>query len=168
MSGKNLVCVQTGNWFDRLFGGDADADRAFAFIKSCGFDAVDFNIDQTMSAGLISRGERNTFYDAPIEEPLEHYRPIKEASRKHGVALAMAHGLFPMIIDGNDGLNDYIIMATEKIIAIMAYLDCPALIVHPACCSDKAHEWEINMKMYRSLIPAAKQLSIVYTKRLQN
>lgn len=160
MAGKNLICVQTGNWYDKRFGGDAHADEAFAFIKSCGFNAVDFNIDQTMNAGLISRGERNTFYDASLEELLELYRPVREAALRHGVAISSGHGLFPMIIDGKDDLNDYIIMATEKIIAIMAYIGCHALIVHPACRNDKAHEWEINMAMYRRLIPAAKQYGV--------
>lgn len=160
MANKWKVCVQTASWYDNLFGGDKGADEAFAFIKSCGFDAVDYNINHMMPAGPLYRGERTTFFDASLEELLAYYRPVREASEKHDVAIAMAHGLFPMALEGNDELNEYILMATEKIIAIMGYLGCPALVVHPVVRDDKQVEWETNLAIYRRLMPTAKKYGV--------
>ena len=160
MANKWKVSTQTAFWFDHRADDISRADEALAFIKSCGFDAVDFNIDVKLHNSLLFHGERNTFFDASVEELLEYYRPLREASQKHDVAIAMAHGLFPMVLEGHDELNEYIIMATEKIIAIMAYLDCPALVVHPTNRDDKAQEWELNLAVYRRLIPAAKKYGV--------
>jgi len=160
MANKWKVCTQTACWYDDLFGAEAGADAAMAFIKNCGFDAVDYNIDHTLSTYALAKGEKNTFYDASVEELQAFFQPLKEASEKHDVAIAMAHAPFPMAFEGKDAVNDYIIMAVEKIIAIMGYLNCPALVVHPVVRDDKQVEWETNLSIYRRLMPAARKYGV--------
>ena len=70
---KLELCVQTGNWFKILFREEEDADAAFAYIRSLGFEGVDYNLDQLMPASQIRKGNVGTFFDAPIEEILKKY-----------------------------------------------------------------------------------------------
>ena len=161
MGNKWDICVQTGDWYDELFGGDKGADEAFRFIKSCGIDTLDYNIDHTLPGGLIRKGEHNDFYDADIAALLEYYRPIKEAADKNGVRFGQAHAPFPLYVSGCDELNEYLIMVIEKECAVCQYLGCPALVVHPDTnTADKALEREINLSMYRKMIPAGKKYGV--------
>ena len=38
-----MKSMQTGVWY-KANGGDENPEQAFAFIRDCGFDAVDFNL----------------------------------------------------------------------------------------------------------------------------
>ena len=154
------VSVQTGDWYDELFDGDKRVDEAFQFIKSCGFDTLDYNLDHTLTPPEIVSRTLNTFYDADIEEILERYRPVKEAMERRGISLGQAHAPFPLHVEGADDINDYLIRMVEKECAICQYLGCPALVVHPYSCADKEKEKEINLAMYRKMIPAGKKYGI--------
>lgn len=160
MSEGLKISVQTGDWYDELFGGDERVDEAFQFIRKCGFDTLDYNLDHTLPGHTIRDGSLNTFYDADIEELLERYRPVKEAMKRHGISLGQAHAPFPLHVEGADAVNDYLIQMVEKECAICRYLECPALVVHPYSCADKEKEMEINLAMYRKMIPAGKKYGI--------
>lgn len=160
MSKELSVSVQTGDWYDVLFQGDARADEAFAFIRSCGFDTLDYNLDHTLPIKNILDGTLNTFYDADVAELLERYRPVKEALEHHGVSFGQAHAPFPTYVEGAAQTNEYLIQVFEKECAILQYLGCPALVIHPFTCNDKEKEKEINLSLYRRLIPAAKKYNV--------
>lgn len=154
------VSVQTGDWYDELFGGDERADEAFHFIRECGFDTLDYNLDHTLPGNKIVNGTLNNFYDADAEELLDRYRPVKEAMKRHGISFGQAHAPFPLYVEGSDAVNDYLIQMVEKECAICRYLECPALVVHPYSCQDKEKEKEINLAMYRKMIPAGKKYGV--------
>lgn len=154
------ISVHTGDWYDALFGSIERIDEALEFIRTCGFDTLEYSIDRTLPAKNILDGTLTTFYDADIEELLERYRPMKEAMKRHGVSLGQAHAPFPLYVEGADDVNDYLIQMVEKECAILQYLECPALVVHPYSCADKKKEKEINLAMYRKMIPAGKKYGI--------
>lgn len=160
MESKLKISVQTGDWYDELFDGDKGAESAFAFIKSCGFETLDYNLDHTLSGQQIIGGTLNDFYDASVEELLERYRSVKEAMNHHGISFGQAHAPFPLYVEGKDAVNDYLIQVVEKECAICQYLECPALVVHPYSCEDKEKEKEINLAMYRKMIPAGKKYGV--------
>ena len=155
MEAKRQISVQTADWYDVLFGAEAGADEAFAYIKSCGFTAVDYNLDQTMPN--INKGDVGTFFDRSVEEIIAFYCPVKEAAEKHGITLAMAHAPFPMNCDKCPEKEPYIMEAVIKLIAVCEYLHIPNLVVHPIKNRDRNLEWQLNMQMYSKLIPAAKK-----------
>ena len=160
MEKKLRVSVQSSDWYDIMYG-DARVDEAFAFIKDCGFDAVDYNIDHLLPTSAILGGKLTTFFDAPIEELLDYFRPMKDASEKHDVLIGQMHAPFPVYYRGmDDRTADHLLMAVEKTLAICQYVGCPALVVHPGCDEEKAYEWETNLAMYRKLIPAGKQYGV--------
>ena len=155
-----MVSVQTGGWYNTLFGAESGADEAFAFIKSCGFEALDYNLDQSLTNTQIENGERSELLDQPLEKLLEYYRPVKEAVKKHGIQLVMAHAPFPTISSAHPDHNEYVTTSIIKIIAICGYLGIPNLVVHPNTSPNRTQEWELNMEMYPKLIPAAKEHNV--------
>ena len=77
------IGVQSNFWYDR-----ENPLASFEFIKSCGFDAVDFNIDNYLSTAKLNKeGLQETFFDQSIEEILAYFTPLKEASEKTGVEI---------------------------------------------------------------------------------
>ena len=154
---KLIISVQTGDWYDDLFGAEAGADEAFAFIKSCGFDALDYNLDHTLRPSQVENGECSALLDKPLEELLEYYRPVKEAAEKHGIRFSMAHAPFPSNSAAHPEHNDYVIKSIIKIIYVCGYLRIPNLVVHPIIRKNRTEEWEMNMQMYPKLIDAARE-----------
>ena len=148
------IGVQTGGWYDH-----DNALASFEYIKSCGFEAVDYNIDIYLRPDPMAKEGviTPTLFDKSIEELLEWVKPLKEASEATGVAVSQMHAPFPCWYPEKDDLNAYLIMAFDKCFAIAEYLGCGAVVVHPTLLSERDAEWEENLKFYRSLIPYIKK-----------
>lgn len=155
MDNRLKISVQTGDWYDELFGAEQNPDRAFEFISNLGFEAVDYNLDHTM--WNLGAGEKGSFFDADIEDIIEIYRPVKAAMDKWNIVPGQAHAPFPSWFEGKDELNEYIVMAINKLFAVCEFLGCPALVVHPIKVDDEEKRWEINRALYLKLIPGAKK-----------
>lgn len=149
------ISVQSACWYS-----DNDPDAGFKFIKECGFEAVDFNIDNHLPPSAITKGPLTDFYDKSVEELLEFYRPIKAAADKYGVAFAQMHAPFPLWVKDNEEVNAYMIMVMEKTLAVAQFLGCPAVVAHPITRSTKEKEYATNLPMYRAMIPAAKKYGV--------
>ena len=149
------IGVQSDPWFSIQ-----DPDGSIRFIKECGFECIDFNIDTNLPEEDIYSGKLNEFFNQSVEELCEYYRPFKEALIKYGVTVSQMHAPFPMFIKGLDHVNEYMIAAVEKICGVCAYVGCPALVVHPVARSTKEKEIETNLAMYRAMIPGAKKYGV--------
>ena len=143
------IGVQSASWYNR-----EDPLASFEYIKSCGFDAVDFNMDYYVSPRKLDKeGIGETFFDLSTEEILAHFAPLKEASEKTGVEISQMHAPFPVHFAGNEALNEYLLMVLDKCFAVCEYIGCPAIVVHPTGGDSRRAEWENNLALYRSLIP---------------
>ena len=73
------VGVQSAGWYDK----NAPLE-SMNYIKECGFESIDFNIDHYLDVKTMSQtGEVvESLFDKPTEEVLEFFRPLKEASEK--------------------------------------------------------------------------------------
>jgi len=151
------ISVQSAGWYKK-----EDPDGSFAFIKQCGFEAVDFNIDHYLSVKTLVKSETApaSFFDQPIEDILAFFTPLKEAAEKHGISFAQMHAPAPVWIENRLELTDYILMAVEKCLEVCRFVGCPALVVHPDRQRDKDLEWQNNIEMYRKLIPAAVRTGV--------
>jgi sugar phosphate isomerase/epimerase len=154
-----MKSMQTGRWY-KTFGGDENPEAAFGFIKECGFEAVDFGLNMHINALKVRAGEVHGFYDADVETLLDYYKPIKAAADKNGIVFAQAHGPFPLVVPEFPEVHEYLLTVVEKMLAICQLLECPALIVHPIIVRNRQEEWELNLKMYRRFIPAAKKYGV--------
>jgi len=149
------IGVQSAGWYDR----DRPTE-SFEYIKSCGFEAIDFNIDHYLSPGkLVKEGITSTFFDQTTEEIVEFFAPLGEAAEKTGVEIAQMHAPFPCWYPDHPEVNDYIRMALDKCFAVCEAVKCPAIVVHPAGAPSKFTEWDYNLTLYRSLIPHIKKYS---------
>lgn len=153
---KLEISVQSGSWYDEM-----KSAESIRFIKECGFEGVDYNINNVFSA-TFDKEKQTSFFDKSLEELYAYYRPLKEALKEEGIAFSQFHGLFPMYYPGEDALNDYLVMVTEKMMAVCEYLNCKMIVIHPWSSpgEPKEVEYEANLGFYRKLIPAAKQYGV--------
>lgn len=155
---KHLVSIQSGDWYD-----ESNDEKSMALAKECGIEALDFNIDHVINPYEYVKGKQFPFCDKPTDEFVAHYAPLKAAAEKYGVKFSQMHAPFPTWFEGNEKATDYLLTVVEKIIAVCAYVGCPALVVHPFFTADlknRERDLEINLKMYRRLMPTAKKYGV--------
>lgn len=150
------VGIEMPYWYEH-----EKADECIAYIKDCGFDAVDLDFSGIYES-TYDAGKNTSFFSADMEEIYEHYRPLKEAMEKHGMIFSQSHGFIPMYFYGEEERNENILKATEKVLEVCRYLNCPAIVLHPWTGLEltKEEEIRINLNMYRYLIPAAKKTGV--------
>lgn len=150
------ISVQTGG----LQYDDTNADEVFGLLAAAGFEAMDFNIDPHLPVSAIAKGPLTDFFDQSVEQLIDYYRPVKAAAERHGVSFGQMHAPFPLWVEDKPEVNEYMIATVEKCAAVCAFFGCPALVVHPITRPTKEEEWEVNMTMYRAMIPAAKKYGV--------
>lgn len=139
---------------------EAYLNERFQLLADRGIEAIDWADDFETEPYQIAKGEVNHFWDKNLDELYAFFAPTKAAAQRSGVAFAQMHSVFPVYVDGKDEMNEYLVRAVEKTLALAAYFDCPALVVHPFTCTDKEHEIAVNLAFYRRLIPSAKQYGV--------
>lgn len=155
---KHMVSIQSADWYD-----ESNDDASMAVAKECGIEALDFNIDHIINPWEYVKGKQYPLCDKPTDEFVAHFAPLKAAAEKYGIAFSQMHAPFPTWFENNTSATDYLLSVVEKVIAVCAYVGCPALVVHPYH-SDKfenrERDLEINLEMYRRLMPAAKKYGV--------
>lgn len=153
---KHLVAVQSAHWYDNK----NDDDKAMALAKECGIEAIDFNIDLVINTYEYVKGKQYPFCDKPIEEFVESFSAMKAAAEKYGIKFSQMHAPFPTWFEDMPEQTEYLLGVVEKCMAVCAYVDCPAIVVHPYNSGCKKKDVEINLDMYRRLMPAAKRYGV--------
>ena len=150
------IGTQSDNWYN-----ESDPEGSIARYKSCGFDTIDFSLHHYINVREMAKtdGPYTSFYDKSVEELYEYFRPLKEACLKYDVTIAQMHAPFPNYLYGKDELNEYLVGVFEKCLATASFLDCPGVVIHPVEFIGE-NEWDSNLKLYRSLIPAAKRYGV--------
>lgn len=153
---KLEVSVQTGGWYD-----EAKPEESMKFIKECGFEGVDYNID-VLFKSTFEPENLTSFFDKDMEQLYEYFSSLKQAAEKYEVSISQAHSLFPIYYHGQDGKNRYVLEVTKKMIAVCGYLNCSAIVVHPWSNPELRKEEirQINLDIYRKLMPAAKEYGV--------
>ena len=155
------VGIQTAGIFE-LFG----VEEGFKQIHDAGFDCVDFGMDVFWPLNRVQKGERDFILSESMDEIIEFFRPYKEAADRYGVRIHQAHSPFPTYINGNDELNDELMVVAEKCIKLCKFFECKYLIVHPAFNNydermEPDDEWDLNIERYSKLIPALKKNGVI-------
>lgn len=153
------AAVQSAGWYKH-----EDALASFEFIKECGFDAVDFNIDIYLDTEKLAkervyvtqRGAQSIF-EKSLEEVVEFFKPLKEASEKTGVSICQMHAPFNSWFINNEEANEELVTVIDKCLAVCEYVGCPAIVVHPTYRGTFELQHMSDRMMYRSLIPIVKK-----------
>ena len=156
------VGIQTVPWYR-----EKDPEGSLRYIRECGFDGVDYNMNQLFT-DTFDQKELTSFFDRSLEELKAYYASLKRASEVTGVAISLVHSLFPVWTPdeeepGASARNQYRLELTKKMIALCGYLGCRYLVVHPNRYPELTQQAQrqINLQMYRQLIDAAKTSGVV-------
>lgn len=150
------IGVQSAPWYR-----NDDPDASIKFIKECGFETIDFNIDGYLPGDAIRKGVLTDFFDKSVEELCEYFTPLKTALEKYGVTVSQMHAPFPLFVKDREDINSYLIQTVGKVCGVCAYLGCQALVVHPVSSSNKETEICTNLDMYRAMTPYAKKYGVM-------
>lgn len=150
------VSAQTARWID-----ENDHVGSIKFIKECGFEALDYNINSLFNRTYDAE-TLTSFFDKSIEELYEYYADLKEASKEYEISFSQFHSVAPAYHYGDEKKTKYFMDVTKKMIAVAGYLECPCIVVHPWGDPNvsQEEEIEINMNMYRELMPWAKKYGV--------
>ena len=155
---KLKVSVQTSKWFN-----EENPAESMKYIKDCGFEGVDYSFNSTFR-NSFNEEHLTSFFDKSIEKLRDYYKPHKEAAQKYGITFCQTHGILVIYHKGNPKKTEYCLNVTEKIIEICQYLECKALVIHPwigaQVGASKEEEIEVNMQIYRRLLPVAKRCGV--------
>lgn len=150
------VCIQSSVWYR-----EEEPNESLKMIRECGFEGIDYNIDNLLPGKTIIDRTLTEFFNQSELQLQEYFKPLKEAAGKNGVKIAQMHAPCPLYLFEYDEINDYMIMVLDKCCAVCHFLGCPALVVHPFTFPmSKEREKEINLQMYRKMIPSAKKYGI--------
>lgn len=155
-----LISTMTYPLIDVRSTDEAYLDERYRHLKECGIEAVELDDDFEEDSALIKKGVVNHFWDKDLDELYEYFTAHKNAAQRNGIAFSQMHATFPLYLPENEAVTEYVRTAVEKTLAVAAFLDCPAVVVHPYSCKDKEEEIEINLALYRRLIPFAKQYGV--------
>ncbi|MBO4367424.1 MAG: sugar phosphate isomerase/epimerase [Clostridia bacterium] len=155
------ISVQTDGIFEHY-----GAEEGMRILSEAGFDCVDLGLCDYLPGKNIHKGIIEGEFTLPEEEFLEKViRPIRDAGKKYGIGFGQAHAPYSSWTPFSEEMNAFLLRSFEMCLAACRYLDCPYLVIHPACMHyehrlDPAFEWELNMSRYSSLIPAAKKTGV--------
>ena len=152
---KHLIAIQSSSWYD-----EGNDDKSMAIAKECGIEALDFNIDHVINCYEYAKGKKFPLCDKPVDEFVEHFAPLKAASEKYGVKFSQMHAPFPTWFEDQPEETEYLLNVVEKCMAVCAYVGAPAIVVHPHNSGSKVLDVEINLEMYRKLMPAARKYGV--------
>lgn len=146
----------TEYWYD-----ENNPEESLRYIAECGIESIDYDICSFFDA-TFDLDTMTSFFDKSIEELCVHYDRTKKAMKDNHLVYSQWHGIFPMYYPDDEKRTEYILQITDKMIALCAYMECPAIVMHAWTGKHltKEEEMDINLKLYRRMIPAAKKYGV--------
>lgn len=144
-----------------------ELENSYRMIREAGFDCVDFGFDEYLSCGLVQSGsaeELGSLFDRPVEEIYRDFSAHTALAKKYGLTFEQMHAPFPMIQPGKDAVNEKMFRITENTIALCGRMGGKYIVVHPitlAYAYSAGEEREVNLAMYKRLIPAAEKSGVI-------
>ncbi|MBE6641062.1 MAG: sugar phosphate isomerase/epimerase [Ruminococcaceae bacterium] len=122
---------------------------AIDFLKTTGFEAVDFD---------LRRGKKAPY---PTEEEISVIiGDACTALKENGILCNQAHGPFGMKETGAWDMTNAIFARTVRSFFHYARLGAKYVVVHPVGRPDGSDEIPVNVEMYKALLPYAKQAGV--------
>lgn len=134
-----------------------------AEVKAAGFDAVDLGLYQLYPHTSVRSHKRSEMYSQSMEELQAFFTPFKQAAADNDIEVALMHAIFPGFEHADAEFEAYHREVLKKNIAICGFFGCQYIVVHSYTERDRLtggtleQERAINMGLYTSLIPAAKE-----------
>ncbi len=155
------IGTQTKNVID-----DRDPLPGFRLLKETGFDYCDFSLNQYLLNTDLYNEQLNKFFDSPIDELKNFFKPQKDAAKEAGININQMHMPYPVYVPGaKPGINRYLLKeVAPKSMEICSYLECPAIVVHGLkmrkYLGSEAAEWEETEEFLDTILPMAMDMGI--------
>ena len=157
------LCIMTGGLVEVV-----GYEAGYAAIAKAGFEAIDWNLDQILSAKALSgeKLEGLCIFEKELDEIMAHYEEELSYINKNRLAISQMHAPFPCYIVGKPQVFEYMIGIYKKMILFCDRIGCKNLIVHGFALprterSMTIEEAEaINDRLYTSLIPELLQTDV--------
>lgn len=160
MSDSLLISTMSHPLFDVSSADETYLAERLQFLRDCGIQALDLNLDRLIP-GDPSKGETGDFWNQSLDELYAYFTPLKQAVENAGLVFSQMHAAFPIYVPDNEPVTEYMCMSVEKSLAVAAFFNCPALVVHPwSTRKGKEMEREVNLNLYRRFIPFARQYGV--------
>lgn len=150
---KNIIC-------------DDNPREGFRALRDAGFSCTDFSLNSYLINTDLYKGKLNQFFDQPIEELKEYFRPHKEAAKEFGITINQMHMPYPIFIPSvSKEVNDYLWNeVAPKSMQLCEFLECPYIVVHGLkmvrYLGAEEAEWQETEKFLDYIAPVAKKMGI--------
>ena len=153
---KLEISVETEGWFR-----EEAIEESIQFIKQCGFEGIDYGMGALFKS-TFEPEKLTSFFDRELDELYDYFSEIKNVTVANEISISQVHGLFPIYYLGQEAKNQYVIEVLKKMIAVCRYLDSNIIVVHPWSNPElrKEEVKQINLDIYRKLIPVAKEFDV--------
>lgn len=147
-----LISTQTSYVIDNF-----DYPKAISILAKAGFDAVDFGL-----FNYPQKGEPFTLSDKDFDSFI---RCLDREFKNNSLKVGQVHSPFATYV-GEPQEDAYRLKLQEKSIRATAMLGCKYVVVHPAIPAKRKYDKfiaetkEINMKMYKHLLPFLKEYDV--------
>ena len=142
------IGVNTEYWYRE----DAP-EESLRYIAECGIESIDYDIcslfDKTFDEETLT-----SFFDQDWEDLCKYYDRVNAAMEANNLVFSQWHGIFPIYYPNDAARTEYLLKMTDVMIALCAYTNCPAIVIHPWTSKvlTKKQEMDINFDLYRRLI----------------
>lgn len=143
---------------------DKSPDEAIHFIKEAGFTKLDYNLDVFLKIADLKKNHTESFFSNDIEALRIYFQQYVEAMEKYGVRASQMHAPYPVRIEEQEQVNEYVQgLVIPKSIIIAEVLGVPYVVVHPfkmQCFYSRERERQENIEYFKMLVPLLKQCKV--------
>ncbi len=138
-------------------------EKGFRAIRDAGFEAVDFNFESYVDFRYQYCSDGSCFFDKPMDELKDFFRPYKEACENAGLIFGQGHAMFGPFPETEEELQQFI-KVQKNVIRLSGWMGVPYLVIHPWVIRRKVGrdaEFEKNMQYFRAFADTAKEEGVV-------
>ena len=147
-----LLSTQTSHIF-KTFG----EKEGISILKRAGYDALDLTLTR------LSRESADSYIFSG-DGAISYAEQVKKWAQDEGIIFAQGHTPFDFVWSDPNEFEERFVPLTVKALEICAAVGAKIVVVHPFNYGDNGNNseeiFDINMKLYRRLIPVAKDLGI--------
>ena len=154
------LCVQNGGLFERC-----SIEETYRIISRAGFDSVDYNMDNALTASEIRSGVRTEWFTGKEDDLYRFIGPAYDAIIRNGLVVNQIHAPFPAYT-GNEEMDRYVLDALKMTMKGASFMDCRYAVVHEGfppfewrMAKKDIREW--NIRFYSELIEEASRNNVI-------
>ena len=124
-------------------------EAAIRMIAMSGFDAIDYSMFGNHDATLF---ENDSYRDYALK--------LRRTAEEYGIFFNQSHAPFPTFRVGDDAYNKVTYRNIVRSLEVSSILGVDTVIIHPTDVGSRDASYNLNMEIYSSLLPYAKEYGL--------